>query len=160
MMDGAEFRRVMGHFPSGVTIVSTRLPNGLACGLTVNAFSSVSLDPPLVLVCIERDADSHDCITTAGFFSVSVLDEEYGEGLSRRFATFDVEDKFEGVAYREEKTGAPVLETAIAWVDCRLREVYPGGDHSIFLGEVVAGGTGRSSSPLVYYRGGYGRFEP
>lgn len=158
-MDTSEFRRVMGHFPTGVTIVTTRLGNGGACGLTVNAFCSVSLDPPLVLVCVERDADSHACITDTGFFAVNILGSEKGETLSRRFATFGVADKFEGVAFREVVTGAPVLEVAVAWVDCQLVRAVPGGDHTIFLGEVVAADA-VDGSPLVYYRGGYGRFQP
>lgn len=158
MMDSVEFRRVLGHFPSGVTIVTTRTPQGRACGLTVNAFCSVSLEPPLVLVCVEREADTHGCIASSGYFAVSILDEERGESISRRFATFGLEEKFEGIAFREEKTGAPVLDESVAWVDCRVSATYPGGDHTIYVGEVVSGDAG-AGSPLVYYRGGYGRFE-
>jgi flavin reductase (DIM6/NTAB) family NADH-FMN oxidoreductase RutF len=158
-MDASEFRRVMGHFPTGVTVVTTRQPDGRACGLTVNAFCSVSLDPPLVLVCVERDADSHDCIGAAGFFAVNVLGEEKGEVLSRRFATFEIDDKFEGVPFGEHRTGAPVLEAALAWADCLVVESYPAGDHTIFLGQVLAADA-VDGSPLVYYRGGYGSFHP
>ena len=159
MMDGSEFRRVLGHFPSGVTVVATRVGEGRACGLTVNAFCSLSLAPPMVLVCVERESDTHDCILASGCFAVSVLDQERGETISRRFSTFGLEDKFEGLAFREESTGAPVLDAALAWVDCRLHASHPGGDHTIFVGEVEAGGTG-AGTPLVYYRGGYGRFQP
>jgi flavin reductase (DIM6/NTAB) family NADH-FMN oxidoreductase RutF len=159
VMDPSEFRRVMGHFPTGVTVVTTRLADGRACGLTVNAFCSVSLEPPLVLVCVERGADSHTCISAAGYFAVNVLGAEKGESLSRRFATFGVDDKFDGIAYSEAITGAPVLQAAIAWADCLLREAYAGGDHTIFLGEVVAADAA-DGTPLVYYRGGYGGFTP
>jgi flavin reductase (DIM6/NTAB) family NADH-FMN oxidoreductase RutF len=157
-MDSSAFRRVMGHFPSGVTIVTTRLPGGRVCGLTVNAFCSVSLQPPLVLVCVDRFADTHACILDAGLFAVNVLEAKGGEPLSRRFASPGADAKFEGVGYREESTGAPVLEDSIAWVDCRLVESMPGGDHTIFLGEVLAADA-TGDTPLVYFRGSYGRFQ-
>lgn len=159
MVDTSEFRRVMGHFPTGVAIVTSRRTDGTPCGLTVNAFCSVSLSPALVLVCVEGEADSHDCIRDSGYFAVSILDEPRGETLSRRFATDKRADKFEGVAYREESTGAPVLETAIAWLDCQVTQAIPAGDHTVFLGEVIAADA-REGQPLVYYRGGYGRFIP
>ncbi|HEV2146262.1 MAG TPA: flavin reductase family protein [Longimicrobiaceae bacterium] len=159
MIDPIEFRRVMGHFASGVTVVTTVQPNGEPCGLTANAVCSVSVDPVLVLVCVEHGADTHDCIRAAGRFAINVLEEEGGESLSRRFATWGVEDKFRGVAWREERTGAPVLEGALAWLDCRVAQELQGGDHTIFLGEVVAADA-REGTPLVYYRGGYGRFVP
>jgi flavin reductase (DIM6/NTAB) family NADH-FMN oxidoreductase RutF len=159
MIDTAEFRRVMGHFPTGVAVVTSLQPDAEPRGMTVNAFCSVSLSPILVLVCIDRVADSHDCIRDSAVFAVSVLDEERGESLSRRFASDDIEDKFHGVAYREESTGAPVLDAAIAWLDCRVVQAVPAGDHTLFVGEVVAADA-REGRPLVYYRGGYGRFNP
>jgi flavin reductase (DIM6/NTAB) family NADH-FMN oxidoreductase RutF len=159
MIDGSEFRRVMGHFATGVTVVTSRMPDGTPCGLTVNAFSSVSLDPPLVLVCVERTADSHDCIRDTGRFAVNVLGDRGGESLSRRFSAWEVADKFRGVAYREERTGAPILDDALAWLDCRVHETLVGGDHTIFLGEVIAADA-QEGTPLLYYRGGYGRFVP
>lgn len=157
MMEPSEFRRVMGHFPTGVVVVTTRRADGRPCGLTVNAFSSVSLSPALVLVCVEREADSHDCIGGSGIFAACVLDEANGESLSRRFASAETDDKFHGVAYHEESTGAPVLDAAIAWLDCRVTQAIPAGDHTVFLGEVIAADA-REGRPLVYYRGGYGRF--
>jgi flavin reductase (DIM6/NTAB) family NADH-FMN oxidoreductase RutF len=159
MIDAVEFRRVLGHFATGVAISTTRDARGEPCGLTVNSFCSVSLEPPLVLVCIETAADSHDCIRNAGYYAVNVLGEDRGESLSRRFSTWGVEDKLRGIAFREEVTGAPVLEKALAWVDCRVVAEYPGGDHTIFLGQVVAADA-REGTPLLYYRGGYGRFVP
>ncbi len=157
MIDSSEFRRVVGHFPTGVAIVTTLDPSGRPCGLTVNAFCSVSLDPQLVLVCVERSADSHGCILDAGTFAVNVLDEDRGEVLSRRFAAWEVHDKFEGVAYRSERSGAPVLDEAIAWLDCTVTQAVPAGDHTIFIGEVTAADA-HEGTPLTYYRGGYGRF--
>src|SRR3712207_4666241 len=116
MIDPIEFRRVMGHFATGVTVVTTVMGDGEPCGLTANAVCSVSIDPLLMLVCVERGADSHDCIVASGCFAVNVLQERGGESLSRRFAGWDVADKFRGVAFRAERTGAPVLEDALAWL--------------------------------------------
>lgn len=159
MIHPDEFRRVMGHFPTGVTVVTTRQPDGRPCGLTVSAFCSVSLEPALVLVCVDRTASSHACIAESGYFGVNVLDADTGESLSRRFAAADPEGKFEGVAYREEATGAPVLDAACAWLDCRVVQAVPAGDHTIFVGEVAAADA-RAAEPLVYYRGGYGGLAP
>lgn len=158
-IEPSEFRRVLGHWGTGVAVVTTLHPDGSPCGLTANAVASLSLDPPLVLACVERVADTHDFISIAGVFAVSFLAQEQ-EALARRFAGGDIaEEKFRGVAYTAEATGAPVLSGALAWVDCRLGATYPGGDHSIFVGEVVAADA-REGTPLLYYRGGYGRFEP
>jgi flavin reductase (DIM6/NTAB) family NADH-FMN oxidoreductase RutF len=157
-MEEAEFRRVLGHLASGVTVVTSAVPEGPAHGLTATAVTSLSLDPPLVLVCVDRAADTRGAIQSSGAFAINVLGED-DEGLARRFATYPVEEKFEGVAYREESTGSPILGRALAWIDCRLRHVYEGGDHEIFVGEVVACDA-REGSPLLYFRGGYGRLTP
>ena len=159
MMDPSEFRRVMGHFPTGVTVVTSRHEDSTPCGLTVNAFSSLSLDPALVLICVEKEADSFNCIDRSGVFAVNILEEGRGEALSRRFSTWGVDDKFRGVAYRTERTGCPILDVALAWVDCRVTERVLAGDHIIFVGEVLEADA-HEGSPLVYYRGGYGRFHP
>ena len=159
VIDPSEFRRVMGHFPTGVTIVTSLHEDGTPCGLTVNAFSSLSLEPPLVLICVETEADSRACIERSGLFAVNILEEGRGEALSRRFSTWGMDDKFRGVAYRTQTTGSPILEAALAWADCRVTERVAGGDHAIFIGEVLEADA-HEGSPLVYYRGGYGRFLP
>lgn len=156
--DEAEFRRVLGHLPTGVTVVTARTETGEPRGLTANAVTSVSLAPPLILVCVETTSDTHDSIERAGAFAVSVLPAD-AESLARRFATYAAEDKFDGVAHHDEVTGAPVLERACSWMDCRVWATYPGGDHTIFVGEVLAGDA-VDESPLIYYRGGYGRLAP
>lgn len=158
MIEPSEFRRVMGHFPSGVTIVTSLKADGSPCGLTVNAFCSVSLDPPLVLVCVEEEAGSLMCMRRAGVYAVNVLAAD-AETLSRRFSTWDTEDKFSGIAYREESTGAPVLDDALAWADCEITDAIGAGDHMILIGQVLSADA-REGRPLVYYRGGYGQFEP
>jgi flavin reductase (DIM6/NTAB) family NADH-FMN oxidoreductase RutF len=158
MMDEFEFRRILGHLATGVTVVAARRADGRAVGLTASAVCSVSLRPPLVLVCVALTADSHDWISASGAFAVSVLPAEE-ERLARRFSSEEQDRKFEGVAYREEGTGSPVLEAALAWVDCRISAEYEAGDHTIFLGEVVAGDA-RDGAPLIFYRGGFGRLMP
>jgi flavin reductase (DIM6/NTAB) family NADH-FMN oxidoreductase RutF len=159
MIDTSEFRRVIGHFASGVAILTSLQADGRPCGLTISSLCSVSLDPMLVLACVDHAADSHRCIQDAGLFAINVMAEHRGETLARRFATWRLDDKFQGVAYHTEVTGAPVLEDALAWLDCRIHASYPAGDHTIFVGEVIAADA-REGRPLVYYRGGYGRFTP
>lgn len=142
-----------------MAVITTRKPDGRPCGLTANAVCSLSLDPPLVLACVERAADTHDCILGARCFAVGVLAQDQ-ERLARRFAAaITAEEKFEGTAFREERTGAPVLEGALAWLDCTLWRHYDGGDHTIFVGEVVAADA-HGGQPLVFYRGGYGGITP
>lgn len=159
MIDPSQFRRVMGHFAAGVAVVTSLREDGLPAGLTVSAVCSVSLDPTLVLVCLDRASSSSRVVESSGVFAINVLEEGEGEMLARRFGTSATDDKFMGVAYHPERTGAPVLDSALAWLDCRVRETHVGGDHLIFVGEVEAAET-REGTPLLYYRGGYGRFAP
>lgn len=157
--EAAEFRRILGHLLTGVTVVAARDPEGdEPRALTASSVASLSLDPPLVLACVEKSSDTHDCIDRAGAFAVSILGEEH-EALARRFADYPTERKFDGVAHRAESTGAPVLEAALGWVDCRVWARYEGGDHTIYVGEVLAGDA-REGGPLAYFRGGYGREVP
>lgn len=157
MIDESEFRRVIGHFATGVAVVTTAREDGAPAGLTVSAVASVSLDPTLILVCVDRESDTHAWLERAGCFATSFLEDGKGETLARRFAGGGAEEKFRGVAWRTERTGAPVLDDALAWLDCRVTAALPGGDHTIFVGEVLAADA-REGTPLLYYRGGYGRF--
>ena len=157
MIDESEFRRVIGHFATGVAVVTSCREDGAAAGLTVSAVASVSLDPTLVLVCVDRASDTHGWLERAGYFAANVLEDGRGETLARRFAGGGAEEKFRGVAWHTERTGAPVLDDALAWLDCRVTAALPGGDHTIFVGEVLAADA-REGTPLLYYRGGYGRF--
>lgn len=143
----------MGAFPTGVTVVTSVLADGSAVGLTVNSFTSVSLDPPLVLVCVGRDSGSHDPLLTAGGFTVNILARDQAS-LAARFATDPGAERFDGVAWEPGPTGHPVLAGAAAWVACSLEAVHPGGDHSILVGRVEAHG-GPEGESLVFYRGGY-----
>lgn len=153
-----EFRRILGHWTTGVAVVATITERGEPRGLTANAFASVSLNPPLVLACIERGADTHGSIRAAGCFSISMLPQS-AERTARRFASEDAESKFDGIAYHRGATGAPILDEALAWVDCRLHAEHEAGDHTIFVGEVIDGDAAEGE-PLTYYRGGYGRLVP
>lgn len=148
---GASLRAVMACFPTGVTVVSTRDGGGAPLGLTVNSFTSVSLEPPLVLVCIGRSAGSHDRLVESGTFAVSVLSEGQGE-IARRFARQPSEGRFEGVPWWEAPSGNPVLEGATAWLDCTIEELMEAGDHTIILGRALS--CGSSDRPaLMFHRG-------
>lgn len=150
-VDDAHFKLAMSHFASGVTVVTTE-QEGTPYGMTVAAFSSLSLHPPLVLVCIEKSVRTHEAITAAGKFGVSILSSEQAD-VSNRFASRS-EDKFSGVATHRGTSGVPLIDGAITTLECTVREQLPGGDHSVFVGEVVAIETSEGT-PLVYYRSGY-----
>lgn len=154
--DSLAQRRIMGHFATGVTVVTTRRGDHL-CGLTANAVASLSLDPPLVLVAVEKRAHTHGCLTANRCFAVNMLTVEQ-EHISRRFASREPKE-FKDLAIVEAVTGAPILADALAWIDCRLFDVAAGGDHDIFIGEIVAGDS-REGSPLLYFRGKYGEIAP
>ncbi|MFJ1764954.1 flavin reductase family protein [Amycolatopsis sp. NPDC088138] len=149
-------RQVMGQFATGVTVLTAGGDD--AHGMTANAFSSVSLDPPLVLCCVSKAARMHASIVTAGSFAVNFLAADQ-QRLSEYFADWRRPDgmaQFESVGYTPgAKTGAPLLTGVLAWVECELNQVIEGGDHSIFLGRVVTTGRGTAEHALVFYGGGY-----
>jgi flavin reductase (DIM6/NTAB) family NADH-FMN oxidoreductase RutF len=147
-----ELRRVMGHFATGVTVVTTHGGQGRYFGLTANAFSSLSLIPPLVLVCVDKKAESYPSFEKSRVYTVNILSSEQ-EDLSRRFAVSGG-DKFEGVAYRIGANGAPILQGALAHIECKIVGAHDGGDHTIYVGEVVEAETSEGK-PLLFYRGGY-----
>lgn len=151
-IDPRALRRAFGAFATGVTISTTLDPAGQPVGFTANSFSSVSLDPPLLLVCLAETASSYPAFRDAGRFAVNVLGAEQ-RALSTQFATRGA-DKFAGVAWRMAETGAPVLDGSIAWFDCVTHALVPAGDHVILIGRVVAFGT-EDRPPLGYVRGGY-----
>jgi flavin reductase (DIM6/NTAB) family NADH-FMN oxidoreductase RutF len=154
----AEFKSVLGRFPTGVTVVTT-CDGERPAGVTVNAFASVSLRPPLVMVCIDKRSHLHDLVAQSGFFVANILGAHQQE-LSRRFAgqTGDRNERFRQTPYHLGVTGAPVLDGVLAHVECRVLAIYPGGDHSIFLGQVEAMGA-TAGEPLAYYRARYGALD-
>jgi flavin reductase (DIM6/NTAB) family NADH-FMN oxidoreductase RutF len=150
-----EFKKVMGSFAAGVTVVTTIDADGARSGLTATAFSSLSLSPPMCLVCIDKRAASHAAIQTSRKFAVSMLSHAQQE-ISSRFAS-RVDDKFEGVPHRAGPvTGCPLIDGAVATLECELVAVHPGGDHDIFVGELKSVEIGSDGHPLVYWRGRYG----
>ena len=157
-IDEAAFRAALGSFATGVGVMTTEV-DGVWHGMTANAVSSVSLEPPLVLVCVARSAAMAGHVVDGGVFALSFLAAPQS-GYSNRFADSSTtsEEKFAGVAARPEVTGAPVLDGAVGWVDCRVWSVADGGDHIIAIGEVVAAGARPQAAPLVYFRGAYGGF--
>ena len=152
-VDQSEFRRVMGHFATGVTVITTHDGNGKLTGLTANAVSSVSLNPPLVLVCVDKSAESYPSFAASQVFAINILSEEQ-EAVSRRFAKSGG-DKFTGLGYRPGATGAPLLDDTVAYMECDIRHAFEAGDHTIYVGEVRALGVESEGDPLLYYRGGY-----
>jgi flavin reductase (DIM6/NTAB) family NADH-FMN oxidoreductase RutF len=151
-IEALELRGVLSRFPTGVTIVGAPHLGGGVCGLTANAFTSVSLDPPLILVCVDRSSNTRKCIETGRVFGVSVLAAEQDE-LARAFARKG-EGKFDGVPHRVGATGSPLVDGAVAWFECAVEGLYPGGDHSMVVGRVA--GMGEANGvPLVFHRGGY-----
>jgi flavin reductase (DIM6/NTAB) family NADH-FMN oxidoreductase RutF len=147
-----EFRTALSRFVSGVTVVTALDNHSRPAGITVSAFSSVSLEPPLVLACINKHASLHDYLVEGIHFAVNILSEDQ-EHLSRQFAS-KYEARFNGAGYKQGVSGAPLLEGALAHIECRVVHAYPGGDHTILVGEVESIGV-CDHKPLVYYRGGY-----
>ena len=160
MVDPGTFRDVMAQWPSGVTVVTT-LVDGAWHGMTASSFSSVSLDPPLVSVCLDRRLYSHGLISAGGVFGVNVLAKDQAE-VARRFAGMvpglEVADRFDGENWTTASTGVPLLDSALGWLDCRVVHEYPGGDHTIFVGEVLAGHAARRTAPLLFHSRGWGQF--
>ncbi len=150
-----QFRRVMGRFATGVTVVTTRLGNEVH-GMTANAVTSVSLEPPLVLVCVDKTADTHDILARAGVFALNILSRGQAS-VSEHFARKETEGahRLDGFAHRPAMTGAPILDGCLAYLDCRVTAQHPGGDHTVFVGEVVEAGQLADGAPLIFYRGRY-----
>ncbi len=153
-----DFRRVMRRFPTGVTVVAVADPSGVPWGLTVSSFTSVSMDPPLVLVCIDRGSDTHEKILEAHGFGISVLAVDQAH-VASRFAIDPSEGRFDDVAWHLGPSGRPLLAGAAAWLECDLHEIHSGGDHSIILGLVRE--TGVTDQPsMVYHEGAFGSVGP
>ena len=151
-VDSAQFRECLGRFATGVTIVTVERSDGRPVGMTANSVASVSLEPPLLSVCVDRQAELHDLILASPGFAVNVL-ESGQEALARRFAD-PHEDRFEGIGYHSGPRGEILLGGAIAYIGCQRYAQYPGGDHTIVVGLVTSGSTAEGR-PLLYYRGGY-----
>jgi flavin-dependent trigonelline monooxygenase, reductase component len=153
-----QFRKVLGHFATGVTVVTTRIHStGEPWGFTVNSFTSVSLDPLLVLVCVDHNSESSRAMAGAVYFAVNFLSEEQQE-LSRLFAS-KAADRFRNVAYSEGAHGSPMIEGCLGFVECKKVATHNHGDHAILIGEVLEAHA-RSGEPLLYFRSAYRRLKP
>jgi flavin reductase (DIM6/NTAB) family NADH-FMN oxidoreductase RutF len=147
-----EFRAALSRFPSGVTVVTTKDAAGMLHGITVSAFCSLSLEPPLVLICIEKSAGSHDALTETKAFVVNILSSTQAN-VSEHFASLML-DKFDGIHFRSGMNEMPVIEGVVASLECSLRQICDGGDHTIFIG-LVENATIGEGFPLVYSRSSY-----
>lgn len=157
-VDPKTFRHILGHYPTGVCVITSMQSDGAAAGMAVGSFSSVSLDPPLVAFFPDRGSTSWPKIEATGRFCVNILADDQ-LWLCSRFAS-RLPDKFEGVSHRFSEAGLPILDDVVAWIDCTLHAVHEAGDHFVVLGEVKALDVGRDGKPLLFFQGGYGRFNP
>ena len=151
-----EFRAALGRFASGVTVVTTKDKSGRLHGITVSAFSSVSLDPPLILVCIDKLAGSHQAFEEISTFVVNILSEDQ-QHYSDLFASH-LSDKFDGVDYLETSDGVPLLKNALVNMECRLVNSHANGDHTIFVGEIMKSYV-TDGNPLIYFHGNYRKLK-
>ena len=151
-----EFRSVLGRFPSGVTVVTTKAADGSDQGMTVSAFCSVSLEPPLVLICIEKTASVYEALMRAPGFVVNILSAKQ-EQIARRFSIVDI-DRFEGIGFSRTRNGIVVLDDVLGMIECNRVALHDAGDHTVIVAEVEAT-RAENGSPLIYYRGGYAQLE-
>lgn len=151
--DSNAYRRVIGHFATGVTVVTTDV-EGRLHGMTANAVASVSLEPLLLLVCVDKGAVTHDQLSRAGVFAVNILTSDQQE-LATLFAQRGVPQagSLRGVSFERGPQGSPLLPGCLAWLECATERAVDAGDHSIFLGRVLDGDSRADGHPLVYFRG-------
>ncbi len=155
-IDHDAFRAVLGRFSTGVTVVTTMGPAGNDQGMTVSAFSSLSLEPPLVLICIDHSASMYPSLLDATHFVVNILSEGQ-EALARRFSGVDP-NRFDGIGYSRGQTGLALLDDVLGSIECRVTARQEAGDHDVFFGEVEFA-SASDGKPLLYYRGGYAQLE-
>lgn len=152
--DSRDFRSALGCFATGITVITSLEPDGSPVGVTVNSFSSVSLDPPLVQFCLGRAAASFDAFVAAPAFAINILSADQAD-LSVRFSRREQQERWEGVATEVWDTGVPILSGCLASLECDREHLYEGGDHMIIVGRVRRLSTTAEGKPLLYYRGAY-----
>jgi 3-hydroxy-9,10-secoandrosta-1,3,5(10)-triene-9,17-dione monooxygenase reductase component len=153
-IDAQELRHVMGHFATGVTVITTKDAHGNPNGLTANAFMSLSLNPPLILISVDKSATCYACFELNNAFTVNFLSEGQEE-ISRRFATKGI-DKFAGLEWKEGGNGAAIIEGVLGHVECKVTQSYDGGDHTIVVGEIL-NVNAVGERPLLFFKGKYQR---
>lgn len=157
-IDPALFRETLGHYPTGVAVVTAVADDGQPIGMVVGTFSSVSLDPPLIAFFPASTSKSFQQLRTAATFAVNVLASDQ-EPICRKLATSGA-DKFDGVRWRPGMLGSPIIEGAVSWIECTFEDIREAGDHYIVLGRVHELAVERPTLPLLFFQGGYGRFSP
>ena len=156
MIGAGDFRHVLGHFASGVTVITTTDADKRPAGLTASAFTSVSLEPPLILVCVDHKSQTYPSLLERGRFAVNFLTADQ-QDVSRRFASTKL-DKFEVLPYRMSDLGLPLLDGALAHLECTTVNTHVEGDHTIFVG-LVEKASAVDGEPLLYFRGKYDRLR-
>ena len=151
-VEPGDFRHVLGHFASGITVV-TAIDDGEPVGFACQSFTSLSLDPPLVLFCPSKSSTTWPRIQRAGRFCVNVLAEDQ-QKVSQKFAVSGG-DKFREIAWRPSNNGSPIIDDVLAWVDCTLENVHEAGDHYVVIGRVLELSVDREHKPLLFFRGEY-----
>ncbi len=154
--DSAKYRQVLGHFPTGVTVI-TALADGQPAGMAVGSFASLSLEPAQVLFCAGSSSTTWPKIRDAGSFCVNILAEDQ-EDVCRVFAS-KAPDKFAEIGWKRTGTGSPLIEGVLAYIDCEIAAVVPSGDHDVVVGAVRELEVLHEGGPLLFFRGGYGRFQ-
>lgn len=155
-IDQAHYRQVLGHFPTGVTVVAG-VADGTPVGLAVGSFFSLSLEPPLVGFCVGKSSNSWKAMEPSGSFCVNILGSDQ-EDVCRVFATSG-DDKFATIGWTKTESGSPLINDVLAWIDCDLETVHDGGDHHIVVGRVRGMDVGHEGDPLVFFRGGYAQLD-
>ena len=151
--DQRDFRKALGTFATGITVITTTLKNSAPVGITVNSFSSVSLEPPLVLWCLDNEADSYDIFAKCSNFAVHILHQDQ-EAISQAFSTKN-NNRFADLDWEAGEFGSPILKDYASCFQCETEISYAGGDHIILLGRVKAIATNKDKSPLIYHDGNY-----
>ena len=154
--DSAKYRQVLGHFPTGVTVITAATADG-PVGMAIGSFASLSLDPPQVLFCAGKTSSSWPKVRSAGSFCVNLLADDQ-EDVSRVFAS-KAEDKFSEIGWRRSGNGSPLLAGVLGYIDCTIENVVESGDHDIVIGAVTDLDVLHEGGPLLFFRGGYGRFQ-
>lgn len=151
--DKNDFRRCMGHFATGITVVTTNLAENKPCGMTINSFASLSLEPPLILFSLDKNAHNHDNFTSCNKLVVNILNEDQKD-ISVAFA-HPSSVNWNKILYVEAKNGCPVIKGCLAYVECIIENIYQGGDHSIIIGRVTDMQISPQEQPLIYFKGKY-----
>jgi flavin reductase (DIM6/NTAB) family NADH-FMN oxidoreductase RutF len=158
-VDENSFKNAMAQWASGVTVV-TSVHEGRNVGITASSFSSVSLSPPRILVCIAKHLFTHGVVENGGVFAVNILGVEHLEWGMRFAGMFpEIEDRFAGIDYTTAETGCAILPGALGWLDCTVAHAYDGGDHTIFVGDVVAAGCANDGAPILYFNRTWRRLD-